>query len=178
MVDPELVQDRGVEVVDVHRAGRPGFLGRLRKDRLPMLVGNVVAVVVGAAVGDARLHTAASHPHREASRMVVAAVVLTGQPTLAVDGPAKLTAPDNQGVVEQPTALEIPDQGRRALVDIPALRLMLRRQVAVGVPAAMENLDVADAPLHQPTGLQAAGSKGARRVDVVAVEAERLGGFG
>ena len=87
------------------------------------------------------------------------------------------TETDNESVVEEAVSVQVLNQGSRALVDIPALRLMLRRQVAVGIPASVEDLDVTDAPLHQPPDLQAAGYKGARRVDVVAIEAERVGSF-
>ena len=59
VVDAQAVQDRGVQVVDVD-----GVLD------------DVVAVVVGLAVGDAGLDAAAGQPDREAARMVVAAVIL------------------------------------------------------------------------------------------------------
>jgi hypothetical protein len=55
---PEQVEDRGVQVVDVH-----------------LVPDGVVAVVVGGAVGVAGLHAAAGQPHGVAVRVVVAAVV-------------------------------------------------------------------------------------------------------
>jgi hypothetical protein len=51
VVDAEQVEDGGVEVVDVHGAGGPPELAGL--ERVAVGVGDVVAVVVGAAVGDA-----------------------------------------------------------------------------------------------------------------------------
>ena len=68
VVDAQAVQDRGVEVVDVDGVSD-----------------DVVAVVVGLAVGDAGLDAAAGQPHREAAAVVVAAVVVLGERALAVD---------------------------------------------------------------------------------------------
>ena len=75
------------------------------------VVGDVVAEVVGLAVGDAGLDAAAGQPDGEAARVVVAAVVVGGQRALAVDRPAELAAPDDQRVVEQAALLQVGDQG-------------------------------------------------------------------
>ena len=87
VVDAQAVQDRGVQVVDVDR-----------------VLGDVVAEVVGLAVGDPGLDAAAGQPDGEAAGMVVAAVVVGGQRALAVDGAAEFAAPDDQRVVEQARA--------------------------------------------------------------------------
>ena len=71
---------------------------------------DVVAVIVGLAVGHAGLDAAAGHPHGEAARVMVAAIVLAGELPLAIDGAAELAAPDHQRVVEQAALLEILDQ--------------------------------------------------------------------
>ena len=86
---------------------------------------------------------------------MVAAVVEGGQPALAVDGPAELAAPDDQGLVEQAALLEVPDQRRRGLIGITALAGDLGGQVGVLVPAAMEELDEPHAALGQPARQQA-----------------------
>ena len=88
VVDAQAVQHRRVQVVDVDR-----------------VAGDVVAEVVGLAVGHARLDAAAGQPDGEAARMMVAAVVVGGQLALAVDGAAELAAPDDQRVVEQAALL-------------------------------------------------------------------------
>src|SRR5207245_2506207 len=58
VVDAQAVQQRRLQVVDVHR-----------------VADDVVAVVVRRAVHNARPNTAAGQPHREAAAVVVAAVV-------------------------------------------------------------------------------------------------------
>ena len=58
VIQAQQVQDRRVQVVDVD-----------------LVFDRVIAVVVGLAVGEARLDAAAGHPHRVAVRIVVAAVV-------------------------------------------------------------------------------------------------------
>ena len=88
VVDPQAMKDRGVQVMDVDG-----------------VASDVVAEVVGRAVSDAGLDASAAQPDREAAWMVVAAVILSGQCALAVDGPAEFAAPDDQGVVEQAALL-------------------------------------------------------------------------
>ena len=92
VVDAKAVQDRRVQIVDMHG-----------------VFDDVVAEFVGFAVDDAGLDAAAGHPDREAARVVVAAVVFAGQPALAVDRPAKFAAPDHECIVEQTAPLEIGD---------------------------------------------------------------------
>ncbi len=101
VVDAQAVQDRGVQVVDVDRVFR-----------------DVVAEVVGLAVGDAGLDAAAGQPDREAARMMVAAVVVGRQLALAVDRAAELAAPDDERVVQQAALLEVLDEGRAGLVGV------------------------------------------------------------
>ena len=101
VVDAQAVQNRGLQIVDVHR---------IRDD--------VVAEVVGLAVRDAGLDAAAGHPHGEAARMMIAAVVVVRQLALAVDGAAEFAAPDDQRVVEQAALLQILDQRGRRLIDV------------------------------------------------------------
>ena len=59
VIDAQAMEDRGVQVVDVDR-----------------VAGDVVAEVVGLAVGDAGLDAAAGQPDGEAAGVVVAAVVV------------------------------------------------------------------------------------------------------
>src|SRR5262249_18031675 len=94
VVDAEAVQDRRVQIVNVHG-----------------VVDDVVTKVVGLAVDDARLDAAAGHPDREATRVMIAAVVVARQLALAVDRAAELAAPDDERVVEQAEALQIGQEG-------------------------------------------------------------------
>ena len=104
--------------------------------------------------------------------MVVAAVVLVGELALAVGGAAELAAPDDQGVVEHAALLEVLDEGRAGLVDVLALGLVLLGEVVVGVPAAVEDLDVAHPAFGEAAGVEAAGGEGARLAGLLAVELE------
>ena len=58
VIDSQQVQDRGVPVMDGDR-----------------IFHDVVAIIVGLAVSDAGLRTAAGHPHREATTVMIAAVI-------------------------------------------------------------------------------------------------------
>ena len=90
VIDAQQVKDRCLQVVDVDR-----------------IAGDVVAVRIRLAERQAALDTAASHPDRKASRMVVAAEVLADQFALAIVGPAELTTPNHQRIVQQPTLPEV-----------------------------------------------------------------------
>ena len=69
------------------------------------ILDDVVAEVVGLAVDRAALRAAAGHPHGEAARVMVAAVVLVGQAALRVDRAAEFAAPDDERVVEHAALL-------------------------------------------------------------------------
>ena len=77
--DAHAVEDRRVEVVQVDG-----------------VFDDVVAEVVGLAVGGAAFHAAAGHEHREAFRVVVAAVVVGGELALRINGATKFAAPDDE----------------------------------------------------------------------------------
>ena len=64
------------------------------------ILGNVVAPIVGLAVGDAAFYAAAGKPDGKAAGMVVASVGF-GVAALAVDGPAEFTAPNDEGVFKE-----------------------------------------------------------------------------
>ncbi len=53
------------------------------------------------------LGASASEPDGEASWVVVAAVGFVGEFTLAVDGAAEFSAPDDEGVVEEASLFEV-----------------------------------------------------------------------
>ncbi len=63
VVDTQTVEDRGVQVVNVYRVGD-----------------DVVAEIVGLAVDDAGLDPGACHPEWEALGVMVAPVVIAGEP--------------------------------------------------------------------------------------------------
>ena len=89
-VEPELLEDRGVEVLDVEAV-----------DLGP------VAELVRLTDARAALDPATGHPHREAVGVVVASGALS---VLGGRLAAELAAPDDQGAVEQATLLQVPQQ--------------------------------------------------------------------
>ena len=93
MVESQELQDGGVKVSDVN-----GILD------------DVVRELVGLAVDRPRALAAAGHPHREASRVMVAAVIGVAQAALRIDRPAELAAPDDQCLVQQAARLQVLDQ--------------------------------------------------------------------
>ena len=129
MVDAEAVEDGGVEVAHVHR-----------------VLDGIVGELVGFTVGNATLDARPSHPDAEVTWVVVAAVVGLGERALRIDGAAEFAAPDDQGVVEHAATLEVLNERPRGLVDVLALRLDVVREIAVLVPAAVEDLDEAHTP--------------------------------
>ena len=90
-VEPHLVQDGRVQLLDVERA-----------------VDGLVAELVGGADGDARADAAAGQPHGEAVGVVVAAGALG---VLGGRLAAELAAPDDDRRIEQAALLEIGEQG-------------------------------------------------------------------
>ena len=124
VVDAQAMEDGGVQVVDVHGIGD-----------------DVVAEVVGLAVNHPRLDACAGHPEGEALRMMITAVIVAGELALAVDRPAKLTAPDHQCVVQKSALLEVGYQCEVLPGQRPRTGVAGRRgHVAVLVPAAVKDL--------------------------------------
>src|SRR6266498_5381634 len=124
VIDAEAMQDGGVLVVYVDR-----------------ILDDIMAKVVGLAIGDAPLDPAAGHPNAEVSAVMVAAVVVRFDLALAVNRAAELAAPNDQRVVQHAAGLEILDQRRTGLVGVLHLLADPVRQVAVLVPAAVIKLD-------------------------------------
>ena len=68
--------------------------------------------------------------------------------------PAELAPGDDDGVVEHAADLQVLDQGREALVELPAVVADEVEVLAVAVPAAVAQGHAADAGLDQPAGHQ------------------------
>src|SRR5688500_9963179 len=152
VIDPQQVQQRGVEVVDVDAA-----------------LDDVVAEVIGGAVDEPRLDAAASHPDGEAARMVVTAVVGRGELALRVARTPELPAPDDERVVEQTAPLEIAHERGAGLIRLAALAPDVPWQVVVLIPALMIKLDELHAALRQPAREETVGGERSRRARVLAV---------
>ena len=155
MVDAHEVEDGGVELAEVD-----GVLH------------DVVAEVVSLAVRDARLHAGTGHPHGEAAWVVVAAVVGLGQRALRVDRASKLAAPNHERVFEHPARLEVEQQAGTGLVSLLALAGDVLRQVAVLVPAAVQDLHDADPAFDHAASEEGAVGEGAGLLYLGSVEVE------
>ena len=93
--------------------------------------------------------------------------------------PSGSAAPDDQRVVEQAALLQVFDQRGARLVGVATLDFELRVEIAVMVPAGVEALHEADAPLDQPPSHQAVVGKRSLPSDIRAVALQhrlRLGG--
>src|SRR5262245_31607048 len=89
VVEAELVEHSSVEITDVD-----------------WVLHDVVREIVGFAVHGAALEAAARHPHREAPRMMVAAIVLHGKASLRVNRAAKFAPPHHERLVEHAALLQ------------------------------------------------------------------------
>ncbi len=155
VVEAEEVEEGGVEVVDVD-----GVLDGL------------VAVVVGAAEGEAGLGTAAGHPEGEALGIVVASV---GFP--AVGGAAEFAAPDDERVVEETAGAEVVEECGDGAVNGAAVAAKGGFEVLVLVPSAMIDLDETDAGLGEAAREEALAGEGIGGGVTDAVAGERGRGF-
>ena len=135
MVDAQQMKHRCVEVMHVHR-----------------VLHHVVAEVIGRAEHKPRPDAAASHPDREAARMMVATEVPLTDLALRISGPSEFPAPDHQRVVEQAAGLQVFHQRGAGFVGVLGLSFDALRQAAVMVPVAMAKLNEADAALGEAAG--------------------------
>ena len=121
MIDAEQMKDRGVQIVDMHRAGGPAFFVGLGQNRFPVGIRDVVTVVIRATVGDPRFDSTTGHPDREASGMVVTTIVFGRQVSLAVNGSTEFSTPDNQRVFKETASLQVLDQAGTTLINVFSL---------------------------------------------------------
>ena len=74
---------------------------------------------------------------------------------------AKLTAPDDERLIEQPASIEVFQQRRDRPVGVAGMKLVVFHQITMGIPvvvvvgAAGVELNKPHAPLHKATGQQA-----------------------
>src|SRR5205823_5188828 len=112
VIDAHLVQNGGVQVVDVGA----------------FLLGTV-AELVGGAVGHAALEAAAGQPDGEAPVVVIAAIASLGS-----GRSAKLAAPEDDRFIEQAARLEIVQEAGDGAIAVAGELAMLAVVVAVRVP--------------------------------------------
>src|SRR5262245_58736218 len=134
VIDPQLVQDGGIQVIDVDRVvletGRP----------MAVLIDDVVAVLVGPTVLDSPFDPSTRKPGGKAAGVMVPPVVGVVLLALAVDRAPELPRADDQRVLKHITCFEVPNQTGPGLIDVQALAPQLGRQRAVVIPPAVEHL--------------------------------------
>ena len=124
--------------------------------------------LVGRPVDRPALHSAAGQPGAEGAVVVVASRVVVA---VAVLGrlAAELPAPDDQRAVEQPTLLQIREQGREGLVHFLGLLRQACFEILMMVPAAGPDLDETHAAFDQPPGDEHLFALGAVAVELADV---------
>src|SRR5262249_8262192 len=159
------VQDGGLEVMNMN-----------------FVFGDGETKLVGFAVHDARFHPATSKKNGETIRVMISAQDLAfGCAPLAEWGPAKLTAPNDQRVIQQAALPQIADKSRYRLIHpraffCKAVVDTLRLDGAVEIPAPVKKLNETDALFEQPTGKETVIGK-TRFTRRCAVLSQCLGGF-
>ena len=146
-IQTEEVEDGGIEVVE-----RVDVLDRL------------LAKFVGDAVADSGLHACAGHPAGEAIGVMVAAFGAF----LEEGHTAKLGAPDDEGVLQEPALFEVPNEGGGGLVEDLRVDVILRFEITMAVPVqfaparigAIEELHEADTLFDEAAGEDAVFGKG------------------
>ncbi len=104
VVDAQQVQQGGLEVVYMHGVFH-----------------DVVAEGVGGSVDGTRPRSPTRHPHGKTPRVMVPAVISSGEFSLAVVGAAKFPAPNHQGVFEKASLLKVGEKAGRRLIGFTAL---------------------------------------------------------
>lgn len=160
VVDAQAVEQCGVQVVDVD-----GILG------------DVVAVVVRAAVSLPTFDAASGQPQTEAAWMVISSVVVLREVSLAIHRSPKFSAPDNQRVFEKSSLFKVQNESRRGLVGIFTLFADSRRELGVLIPAAVKELRESNASLGHSSSQQAVVRKRARHFCIFTVQFEDVVGF-
>jgi len=114
VIESELVEDGGVDVVDV------GFIDD-----------GVVADLVGLAVADAAFDSTAGHPGGEAMGVVVAA----GFGGFLCEGePSEFAAPDDEGVFEEAALIEVGEESGDGGIGFAGELTVVSFDVVVAVP--------------------------------------------
>ena len=139
VVDAHQVHDGGLEVVDVD-----------------LVLHGVEAEFIALAMRDAGFDAATGHPDGESVGMMIAAPLLgVGDVALKEGRSAEFTTPDDERVFQQAALLEVFDQRGTRRINIGALDLELRVQIAMLVPTGVHELHKAHAALGEAAGHQA-----------------------
>ena len=158
MVHSKEVETGGMKIVD-----------------MDLIFDHAEAELVGGAISESVFHAAAGHPDGEAFLVMIAAGgrLRAGARIVFLDHwrPAEFAAPDDEGVVEQTSLLEIGEQTGAGLVGAQGLSGQTGVDALVVIPAFVEYLDEADAAFDEAAGQEAVlGEIAAGSVAVESVE--------
>ncbi len=155
VVEAEEMKDRRLEIVDMDG-----------------VFGDVEPEVIGRADGLTGLDTATGHPHAEGLGVMIAATTAAEGGTGFDHGCApEFTAPDDEGVVEEPALFQIVDQRGTRLIGLAAFPAQAAFDIAMVVPTAVVHTDESHAALEHTPGEEAVAGVGwLARLDTVHVE--------
>ena len=135
-----------------------------------LIFGGEVSEFISFAVGDSALDPATSHPHGEPVRIVI---TTTSFRVFGRRLTSKLTAPNNERVIQHSMASKILQQRRRRLIRYAALPANAARQSTMMIPSRLIELDESHTPLCQAPGAQAVCGVGSRLFNILAVHLQR-----
>ena len=117
------------------------------------ILSDIVAVFISRAMDMTAPHACPCQHLGETTGMVVTASSITG--LLRVGSPPKLSTPYHEGILQEPSLLEILNQTGHWLLGIPTLARESLFQLIVLIPSHVEKLDEANVSLRQTARYQA-----------------------
>ena len=150
VVQPKQVQDRGVEIMDMHA-----------------ILGHGYSQLIRRAMHDAAFHAAACHPGGKHLMVMFAAF---GVGRFVIRRSPELGCPDDERVVEQTSLFEVAEERGDGAIDVSGKMFMIAH-VAVRIPvvrrARINHFDEPDAALDEPAGDQALPAETGHRAAIV-----------
>ncbi|MFT7642444.1 MAG: hypothetical protein ACI9G1_004201, partial [Pirellulaceae bacterium] len=113
------------------------------------VIDGVVAEFIGPAVSHPRLYTTTGHPHRKAAWMMIASALGTIPFPLPGDASTKLTAPQDERLIQQPSLFEVGYQRGTGLICVATASYTPRAESAVMIPIRVKQLYEANAAFDQ-----------------------------
>src|SRR6187455_2491669 len=95
---------------------------------------DVVSKIIGLSMDNSGADSAACHPDGVVSWMMIAAVVIFSEISLAVISPAKFASPNNQCFLQQSTLFKIHDQCSCCAIHVLSLERHVPNHVIMLVP--------------------------------------------
>ena len=104
VIDPQTAQRGRIEIMNMHR-----------------ITHDVVAEIVGLAVGLSAANATSRCPQRKAATMMVTPVIVCGQGSLTIHGATELATENHQRFVEQAPRFQVFDERGNGTVNILTL---------------------------------------------------------